>query len=369
MESSKSQESSSSSFKAELPPTRTSAVNLPPTITAWQTQIRQSLTPYLPPPVVTALHQLDGLLEPHVGPEASITLAGSFFLAWMVLSMVTWIARSAGVARGKRGRAIAEENDDEDDPARRLLLSSSGVPGMKDQQFQATVLLCGPVNAGKTCLFYELCHGESNLPTLMSLTANVGISSGGNIKKQSEKSQDEDNDEEDCQTSIRYVDWPGHARLDETDSVLQAVFSNAKLEQPLRIVLVLDATQPVSAAADVLYQLLSLAHQHNKQRRSNKQNATTTTPWPILVACHKKDFPKAKNAKRVKIQIRTELERLLKVKSNEENAENELWWPAAQPLELEDLPFARLCFVATTCHGKGCPEVRHFCTTGEFPNE
>ena len=310
-----------------------------------------------------------------MGPEASITLSGSFFLAWMVLSILTWIARRSGGARGKLGRAIAEEDEDEVDPARRLLFSTSGASGVNDQ-FQATVLLCGPVNAGKTCLFYELCHRESNLPTLMSLTANVGMSSGGKMKKQSEKSKDKgdenDDDEEDCEKSIRYVDWPGHARLDETDSVLQAVFSNAKSEQPLRIVLVLDATQPVSAAADVLYQVLSLAHQHNsnkQQRRNNKQNPTTTTPWPILVACHKKDFPKAKNAKRVKIQIRTELERLLKVKSTEENAENGLWWPATQPLELEELPFARLYFVATTCHGKGCPEVRHFCTTGEFPSE
>jgi len=274
-----------------------------------QTEIRETLSPYLPPPVLKAIDRIDPQLEPYVGPEASISIIASLLLAWMVVSLIRFLSRR------QTGRAIADEDDDH---------VLSNVKTMVQEEFSHTVLLCGPRGAGKTRLFYQLCFHDSNIPTVQSIKANLGIVNG-----------------------IRYMDWPGHAPLN--DAVLLPILK----AQP-RIVLVLDATQPVASAADSLYQLLEFAKQQQQQ------------PIRVFIACHKTDLPKAKNWRRVKIQMRTELERLLKAKSTD----NHLWWPAGEPLELDDLPFAQLHFGSTTCQGNdGSAELVAFCQTGEFPNE
>jgi hypothetical protein len=96
------------------------------------------------------------------------------------------------------------------------------------------------------------------------------------------------------------VDYPGHAAL---QSQLSSVVKDCQ-----RIVLVLDSTKSVAEAATVLYQILTDAS-CGEQRKNN------TTVVPILLACHKSQLPGAKNWRRLKIQLRTELERLRKVKS------------------------------------------------------
>jgi signal recognition particle receptor subunit beta len=277
--------------------------------------VRQTLNPYLPPPVLQAMDRIDPLLQDYVGPDATISITATLFLAWIVLLLVRFFSsRLFG-----SGKAIDDEENEQ-------------LQRPKSDQ-EATVLFCGPTNAGKTRLFYQICCQEPNLPTVQSIRANVGTRQG-----------------------IRYVDWPGHGAID--DAILQPVLGSPGL----RVVLVLDATQPAAGAADCLYQLLVHA-------KTSKQTLT------IFVACHKKDVHGSKNPKRVKIQIRTELERILKVHNNDADANI---WPAGEPIELEELPFVKLHFCATDCTtststGTTTPpppcDLVNFCNTGNFPKE
>lgn len=314
----------------------------------FQTRVRQTLTPYLPPPVIRGIKEIDAKLKVTVGPEASITLLSTVLIGWLTIIIVRFLVSRVG---GK-GRAIADEDED-------AVLSGSSLK--KGLDYDATVLLCGPTRAGKTRLHYQLCYGEKNMPTVMSIKGNVGLSR----PTKSSTAASDTNESTATATKepvIRYMDWPGHASLD--DPALTQVLQS----QP-RIVLMLDATQPVALAADTLDQLLSTYAVSSKKK-------STTKSIPIFVACNKKDFPKAKNWRRCKIQIRTELERLLSVRQGNSKTETETveanatWWPEVEALDLERLPGGvHLYFASTTLEGKGSPELEHFCRTGELPAE
>jgi signal recognition particle receptor subunit beta len=143
------------------------------------------------------------------------------------------------------------------------------------------------------------------------------------------------------------MDYPGHASLQSQQ------FLNV-LNDTRGIVLVLDTTQPVASVADVLYQLLAHA---------NKTNQVLD----IFVACHKMDAPNAKNWRRIKIQLRAELERLLKVRSMEEN---DVWWTPGKPIDLENLPMATLQFCSTSCETNvGMNELASFCNDDMTPDK
>jgi signal recognition particle receptor subunit beta len=304
-----------------------------------QTRVRQAVTPYLPPPVIRGVQEIDAKLLDTVGPEASVTILLTLLVGWLTLSILRFL--SSRVGRGKGGRAIADEDEDH-------VLSGSSLKKVVD--YDATVLLCGPTKAGKTRLYYQLCYRAKNMPTVMSIKANVGLSKPAAAAATTDDAKESASPKEPV---IRYMDWPGHASLD--DPALKQVLQS----QP-RIVLVLDATQPAAPAADTLDQLLTVYASND-----NKKKSTQTIP--IFVACHKKDFPKAKNWRRCKIQIRTELERLLSVR---QGSEDPSWWPTGEALDLEKLPGGvRLHFASTTCEGTGCPELERFCRTGELPAE
>jgi signal recognition particle receptor subunit beta len=311
----------------EAPPQKSKG---PDALLLWQTQVRETLTPHLPPPVTRLIaKQLDPRLEPYVGPEATVTLVATLAAAWTILVLLRFLVNRLV---GRKGRAIADEDDDH-------VLSTSTSPA-GEEHADAQVVLCGPINAGKTRLFYELCYQSGNMPTLMSLKANVGLWTSA---------------DGDGTTAVRYTDWPGHASLQDP------AFRSLLLlrSEPPRIVLVLDATQPVSAAADALYELLRYA-------ALTRQKTTAATT--IFVACHKSDLPKAKNHKRIKIQMRTELERLLKLRKDAEERDAAAWWPATgEPLELDRLSCCTLHFSSTTCVGKDCTELLEFCRTGRLP--
>jgi len=252
-----------------------------------------------------------------MGPEASVTLGTTLLAMWIALILVRFLTqRLAG-----QGRAIAGEDEDN-------VLSKAALQG---EQFDVTVLLCGPPGGGKTRLFYHLCTGDKNMTTLTSLKANVGISA-----KNSDRG-DKD--------TVRYLDWPGHAPLD--DSALDGVWKAPSNQ--VRVILVLDATQPVAAAANTLYQIWELA-------------VASKRPRTVLIACHKNDFPKAKNTKRVKIQLRTELERLVTTKKPE-------WWSTSREVELNSLHELDLHFCSTTCENKGLTPMEAYCRQGKLPDE
>jgi signal recognition particle receptor subunit beta len=283
------------------PPTPQSAAAIKPASSTWQRSVLQKVLPILPPPVVRGVERIDRDLHPYVGPDATVTVTATLLTAYFVL-----LVTSRLLFGRSRGKAIQDNEDD------RMMQT------MNTNDFDATVLLVGPIFSGKTRMFYELCRHKNNIPTLMSLKANVGI----------------------CEKKIRYMDWPGYAPLD--DPTVRSVLASNKV----RIVLVVDATQPVAAAAEILYELLELA-------KAKKLRTQT-----IFVACHKQDIAKAKNDRRIKIQLRTELERLLTVRAA---ADESTWWPAGEPLELDELKFVKLTFCGTACDGKGSPELREFC--------
>jgi len=249
----------------------------------WQTVVREDvLTPLLPPPAIKAISSLDSNLHDYVGPEATVTILTSLVLAWILFA-------SLGLLFGgtSKGRAVADDD-----------------AGIIQQSFDETVVLVGPPGGGKTRLYYRLCHDEPKMPTVSSLAANVGYCGTTDAQK------------------LRYVDWPGHLSL--SHETIAPILSNTR--QPLRIVLVLDASQPVAAAATVLDQLPS--------------------NFPTIIACHKTDSPKAKNWRRIKIQLRTELERMESSRS------------------VEDLQF-----LSTSSEGRMSQELLDFCQQGTLPQK
>jgi len=238
------------------------------------TTMKQHITPYLPPPVVAAMAQIDPPLEPFLGPEPSMTLMGTLglgFIVWKLLSLL-----GGGSSRG----SAIQDDDDQDD-------ATTSSKNKSQRSFDSTLLFCGPSLAGKTSLFYKLLYPKRPFPlgTVQSLSSNVGYKQYG-----------------DDETCWRYLDVPGYWGPDKLVSTV------LKKEQTIqRIVLVLDSTQPVSKAADYLHALVQYQQQQAAQKSS----------LPILIACHKAKAPKAKNFRRIKLNLRNELERLEKLSSRQ----------------------------------------------------
>lgn len=270
-----------------------------------RTTIRQAVLPYLPPPLVRTIRHVDPLLAPHVGEEPSITILGSLLVAYFLyqaIRLVTFGSRKAIV-------------DDEEEQLRTLL---------QEQSFSNTVLLLGPSQAGKTRLFYQLCHGMENAKTCISLRPNVGF-----VKQHN--------------ASTRFMDYPGHLSL-------SALPSDVLQSSDARILFLLDATQPVRGG-EVFLQLL-------------KQYASSSTKPSILVMCHQSDKAGCKNPKRLRLSLRTEVERLLKISDDDDS--KKIGITPGEPLVLEDL--ADLAFVATSVvTGVGMDTVKAFVEEGKMP--
>jgi len=107
----------------------------------------------------------------------------------------------------------------------------------------------------------------------------------------------------------------------------------------------------VSSAADILYHIL--AHTTFKKKHIH-----------IMVDCHKADAPKAKNWRRIKIMLRTELERLLKVRATE--SDETLFWPPGKALNMDNLEFAKFHYASVSCVSKkGMDELQDFILVGK----
>lgn len=294
----------------------------PPPVTSSQQQrqqrllqriLRESISPYLPPPVLKAIKEIDPQLEPYVGPEGSITIVGSILLAFILYQLVRSIFSSDGSGKNK---AIQEDYRDQD------ILP---VSNEKSRPFDGTVVLCGPSLTGKTSLFYRLIQQEQQQSqkwkTVRSIKSNTGflkpISAANNMKV------------------LRVLDTPGHWG---PEKLLRAV----PLQDIDRLLVVVDSTQPVAPAADYLYAIL---------KSSAKSNNTS-----VLITCHKSDHPKAKNARRIKLQLRSELIRLSKL-DNVDDEENDNYWE-------DNLNAIPLC---SSNVDNNLIAVRKFCETGVIP--
>jgi signal recognition particle receptor subunit beta len=283
----------------------------------WQTRVRESLTPFLPPPVIRGIQSLDELVVQKINgpPEASITILTTIFSA----ILISWLLHK--IWESRTGKAIV--GDDAEEKALR----------MNDTEEEATVILCGPKNSGKTRLFYYLCNDDATLPTLISMKANIAV-----------------------RDRIRYIDWPG--RMQNMDKLAHLFQNSGKLtaEVPVRWVLVLDANQPMAPAADVLYEILERSKGVGGPRQK------------IFIACHKSDFPKAKNTRRIQLQLRTELDRIAKLRGP--GAEQVLASTLSTGgVDLDALQSAELYFAATTCESKSTlTDLVEFCRTAHFPS-
>jgi signal recognition particle receptor subunit beta len=278
-----------------------------------QTTLRESIAPYLPPPVLKAIKEIDPQLEPYVGPEGCITIVGSLLLAYALYQLVRSIfgsSSSSSSLGGGKNKAIQEDYRDQD------ILP---VSNEKSRPFDGTIVLCGPSLTGKTSLFYRLIQQEQQQKwkTVRSIKSNTGFL-------------------EHNRKVLRVLDTPGHWG---PEKLIRAV----PLQDIDRLLVVVDSTQPVAPAADYLYAIL-------KQQKSKSKSNNTS----VLISCHKSDHPKAKNARRIKLQLRSELIRLSKLDNVDD--ENDNYWE-------ENLNAIPLC----SSNVDKLNAVREFCETGAIP--
>jgi len=249
----------------------------------FQTTLRQRIIPYLPPPIVKAIKEIDPRLEPYVGPEGCVNIFGSLLLGCLVYGLVRHLFTGGGSSSLGSGRNKAIQEDDRD----RDILPSNKTSRPFDESF----LLCGPSLAGKTSLFYQLVSQQSGnidnrVKTVRSIKSNTGFL----------ETEDAMTNDKSINKVLRILDTPAHWGP-------QKLIKIVPLQDIDRILVVVDSTQPVAQAADYLYAIL---------RKSSNNHSN------VLISCHKSDHPKAKNARRIKLQLRSELIRLSKLDDNDE---------------------------------------------------
>ena len=279
------------------------------------TTARKVSAPYLPPPLLRLIHETDkyfhlqhaSLTNDHCYDEPSMAMLSSLFLAYMILRGIQ------GIWSTSTKRSTAHLTGDEDTAVLGgLATKGGGVGGSRNKQggdttlgghesppFLETVVLCGASNSGKTALLHFLTNAEMmkdsassyNPPmTVTSLVANVGYIS----QDATETNGDEKN-------AIRIIDYPGHPSLSSQLTTLLLPSATS------RLLFTLDATQPVTVGAALLYQSI-LTHSQIRQSWTKEGK-----DLDILVVCTKNDEKGAKNYKRMKIQLRNDLDKLRKV--------------------------------------------------------
>ena len=274
------------------------------------TVIRKASAPYLPPPLLRLIHATDTYFHVNHGfiatdychDEPSMVILSSFFLAY-----VLWhFAKGAWASATKRSTAHLSGEDDTilgglvcpGHDSRRKRMDRSSTSREMMPSFQETVVLFGATNSGKTTLLHYLCDskGKDNAwdppMTVTSLVANVGYVCPW---------EDASDNGVHGNMTIRVIDYPGHPSL---SSQLTTLLLPTALS---RLIFTLDATQPVADGAALLYQFI-LTHAQVRQSWSKIHKSLV-----ILVVCTKTDIIGSKNYKRMKIQLRNELEKLRKV--------------------------------------------------------
>ena len=333
--------------------------------------VRLSAAPYLPPPVLSAIHITDSYL--HVNhasfsstycySEPSVSILSAVFSAYVILRLMQglqywWTSTTK--------RSTAHLSGEEDAVLSGLSQKSNKTTDNKSAQdddvplFDETVVFCGASGAGKTVLLHCLCNendGGSCMPpmTATSLVANVAYIS-------TRDSADVDSKNETA--SVRLVDYPGHPSLSTKLTSLLLP------DQTARVVFTIDATKPVTDGVAILYKFILT---NNQVRSAWKASGKKLS---ILIVCTKEDDKKAKNHKRMKIQIRNELDRLRKVDSAMEdvtgNGSTPMSIAKGKAIDLDNLgpDMPELHFVETGLgmndDKNGLKTVRDFVRTGEI---
>lgn len=295
-----------------------------------------------------------------------MTLAASLLLAYLLWK---FLKMAAFAVSGRRSTVHLEENV--------LSALGEGNGTLPPVRYDETVVLYGPMNSGKTSMLHRLLliHEDDDnntsssscvaeLPmTVSSMTANV-------IYLPRNPSSDGTRKEE----VVRIIDYPGHHR-DTTPfaTVLQSRVS--------RMVFAIDSTSSVGPAASILYTLMNhSALLNNKTNHWDNDNNRLN----VLIACTKKDVRGSKNYKRIKLQLRNEMERLRNVdvvmdetnsmNNGRENGSSKEGIKSRQHHidldNLENVPM-QLHFVEValgTSEGGGMDAVRDFVLNGVLPD-
>jgi len=251
------------------------------------TEMRQIISPYLPPPVLALIQTIDHhpQISAYIPHEPSITILLSIFTIYTFTTLVKIFSFG--------GKAI--EGLDNDEPEDNVLAFVHNQ--QQHEQYKESVILFGPCGAGKSLLFHKLTSSSSKemVQTVMSLKANVMI-----------------------QNNCRLVDYPGHAIL---SSKLPSLFLKGKgaTSTSTRAIFVVDSTKSLSEAGSVLYSLLT-----NQDVVEGWNNNTHDEKLNIVIACNKSDISTAKNWRRIKIQLKNEVDKLKKISGSCDNNGGEM---------------------------------------------
>lgn len=275
------------------------------------TSLRHMISPYLPPPVLHAIKSIDSNPKMEIiGEEPFMTILVTFLLIVILGKGIKFLSFLTS------GKAV-EGLDDDDAPEENVLSQLKIVGNDSDIQklYDDSVILFGPSYAGKTCLFHTLLSKSEPskdiqmIKTVMSLKANVSI-----LQRRDLKMDIDDNSKKEY---IRLVDYPGHITLSSHLPSLLYPTKKSKSGGKIRGLLVIDSTKSVSDAAMILYNTVLT-------------NASLLNEWEnrgseilqIMVVCNKSDAAGAKNWRRVKIQLRAELDKLKKISSSVSSSKN-----------------------------------------------
>lgn len=322
-----------------------------PSQTTMLTTLRKRTAPFLPPPLLRIIHAVDTYAYLHRASiadstgvtidEPSMTLLSSLLVAYLIWRFIKGIAF---LFSNKRSTAhLGEESV--------LGLIGDNVLGNHRAAgnaipFEDTVLICGAMGSGKTTLLHRLlCQNEREPPmTVTSLVANAIYLPKNNTNHDG---------------IVRIIDYPGHPSL-------ASLFTQLLLPTTTsRVIFTIDTTQPVTEAVSLLYSSILI---NSPVRKSWKDQQLD-----ILVTCTKTDLKGSKNYKRIKIQLRNELERLRKVDSVVSHPNGEDWTLNGKNIDLdnlgEDVPI-RLYFVEVGLGSEedsGMAIVRDFVLNGLVP--
>lgn len=310
-----------------------------PTIGAYSAlaHAREFIAPYLPPPVLSLIQTIDThpQITKYVEHEPFMTILSALVAIYIFKIVIKFISF--------RGKAV--EGLDNDEPEKSVLSN------LKDEQFEDSVILFGPCATGKSLLFHQLTKTpdgkDAQIQTVMSLKANVKVVD-----------------------NLRIVDYPGHVTLSSKLASLLLPQNTTT-----RAILVVDSTKSLSDAAIILYKsVLTNSSLINAWRKAGKE-------LNILVVCNKHDARGAKNWRRVKIQLRSELDKLKKIASSLEKGEEhklegdddvtERFELSGKGIDLDDLSkngldMLKLNFASLSAkNGDGMDEFKAFVENGE----
>lgn len=261
------------------------------------TQTRRVISPYLPPPLLNLMltidtHQFTNTYLPDESEPSTFILIVIFgiYFSIHVFNLISYFV-------GGNSKTLIEGIED-DEPESKVL---HNISADEDTKYRDTVIIFGPSSSGKSLLFHKITSANpKNIKTVMSLKANIHIMENGETSE-----------------PLRLIDYPGHVTL--SSQLPNLLVADKSGKGSTRAVLLVDSTKALSEAGSLLYSVLTNANVVNSWKNSSE----TLT---ILVACNKKDSLGSKNWRRVKIQLKNELEKLKKIASSlkQNNVDSEM---------------------------------------------